>query len=146
MAISPNKARLKKLMGITDAVPRRLNVITVTATARILDADESGAFVLLTGGSPSTLTLPVPAAGLHYEVYIGSEQEHIVQAQSNVMQGNYRHNSATTTMTRIAVSNKGKLTLHSSGRAIGDRLQFWSDGTDWYVDGIVNNAVTQATI
>ena len=145
MAVTPNSARLKKLMGITNDVPHRMNTITVSGTTRTLEPSESGAIVFLAGGI-STITLPAPADGLYYEVYATTAVRHVVQAQTNVINGNYRHNSATTTMTRVAVTNQGKMTLHTSGRAIGDRLQFWSDGTNWWLDGIVNNELTVTTV
>ena len=144
MAVTPNKARLKKLMGITDT-PRRVEVVSIDSNTT-LAASQSGTIVFLGGGSATTLTLPAVEAGLHFEVYVTTEQQHVIAAQSNVMQGNYRHNTAATTIVRVAISDKGKLTLHSSGRAIGDRLLFWCDGTNWYVDGFVNNALTQGTV
>ena len=122
MAVTPNRQRLKKLMGITEEVPRRMNVISVTDATKVLSATDSGALVLMANASGiCTITLPAPDVGLHFEIY-----------------------AATTTMTRIAVVDKKSITLHSSGRAIGDRLEFWSDGTNWYVDGIVNNTLTLA--
>ena len=144
MAVSPNKARLRKLMGQTNT-PRRQQVISVTSNTTLKD-DQAGSIIFLGGGSATTLTLPAVSAGLHYEVYITTEEQHVIAAATNVMQGNYRHNSDATTMTRVAISNKGTLTLHSTGREIGDRLQFWCDGTNWYVDGIVNNLLGQGTV
>ena len=148
MAVTPNSARLKKLMGITNDVPHRVNTITLSGSGatKTLVASESGAIIFMGGSDASTLTLPAVADGLYFEVYVTSAFLHIIQAQDDVLQGNYRHNSALTTMTRVAIADKGKLTLHSSGRAIGDRLQFWCDGTNWWVDGIVNNALTEATL
>ena len=157
MAVTPNLARLKKLMAeITTDIAMtgaRLNgleqqtiSLTGSGATKQLEASDSGCVVFMSGSDPSTLTLPAVADGLRFTVYITSAQIHVIQAKSNVMQGNYRHNSATTTMTRVAIANKGKLTLHSSDRAIGDRLEFWCDGTNWYVDGIVNNALTEGTV
>ena len=113
---------------------------------KTLTADDSGAIVFMGGSDASTLTLPAPADGLYFEVFATTALSHIVQATDDILQGNYRHNSATTTMTRVLIEDKGKITLHASGRAVGDRLQFWCDGTNWWVDGIVNNAVTLATL
>tara|TARA_R110000851_G_scaffold91581_4_gene199905 strand:+ start:864 stop:1307 length:444 start_codon:yes stop_codon:yes gene_type:complete len=147
MAVTPNRQRLKKLMGITEEVPRRMNVISVTDATKVLSATDSGALVLMANASGiCTITLPAPDVGLHFEIYAATAQLHKIQTDSEatILQGNYRHNSATTTMTRIAVVDKKSITLHSSGRAIGDRLEFWSDGTNWYVDGIVNNTLTLA--
>jgi len=145
MAVTPNRQRLKKLMGITEEVPRRMNVISVTGATKVLSATDSGALVLMANaGGICTITLPAPDVGLHFEIYAATEQEHVIQATAAILQGNYRHNSATTTMTRVAITDKTSLTLHNSGRAIGDRLEFWSDGTNWYVDGIVNNVLTLA--
>jgi hypothetical protein len=124
--------------------PRRVEVVTVKSNTTLSET-QSGSIIFLGGASATTLTLPAIDAGLFFEVYITSEQEHVISAQTAVLQGNYRHNSATTTMTRVAIADKKTLTLHSSGRAIGDRLLFWCDGTNWYVDGIVNNTLTQGT-
>ncbi len=148
MAVSPNSARLRKLMKETVDIARNVQVISLTGAGatKTLAASESGAVILMGGSDESTLTLPPVTDGLWFKVFVTTEHEHVIQAQSDVMQGNYRHNSATTTMTRVAIADKGKLTLHSSGRAIGDTLEFYSDGTNWYVDGIVNNALTQATL
>jgi len=135
-------------MKTTKDIGRNVEVISLTGSGatKILVAGESGSIILLGGSDASTVTLPPVEDGLWFKIYVTSEAQHVVKAQSDVMQGNYRHNSATTTMTRIAISDKGKLTLHSSGRAIGDTLEFYCDGTNWYVDGIVNNALTQATL
>jgi hypothetical protein len=103
MAVTPNKARLKKLMGITDT-PRKLSVLNVSSDTT-LTAGQSGTMIFLGGGSATTLTLPAVESGLHFEVYITTEQQHVIAAQDTVLQGNYRHNSATTTCTRIAISN-----------------------------------------
>ena len=148
MAVTPNSARLKKLMGVTNEIPHRLNTITLSGTGatKTLVAAESGAIVFMGGSDASTLTLPAPEDGLYFTVYATTALSHIMVATDDIFQGNYRHNSATTTMTRVAIADKGKLTLHASGRAIGDRLQFWCDGTNWWVDGIVNNALTEETL
>ena len=147
MAVTPNRQRLKKLMGITEEVPRRMNVISVTDATKVLLATDSGALVLMANASGiCTITLPAPDVGLHFEIYAATEQAHKIQTDSEatILQGNYRHNSAGTTVLRVAVVDKKSITLDTSDRAIGDRLEFWSDGTNWYVDGIVNNALTLA--
>ncbi len=142
MAVTPNRQRLKKLMGITEEVPRRMNVISVTGATKVLSATDSGALVLMANaGGICTITLPAPDVGLHFEIYAATEQLHKIQTDSEatILQGNYRHNTNATTIVRVAVVDKKSITL-GSNKAIGDRLEFWSDGTNWYIDGIINDA------
>jgi len=128
-------------MGITEEVPRRMNVISVTDATKVLLATDSGALVLMANASGiCTITLPAPDVGLHFEIYAATAQLHKIQTDSEatILQGNYRHNTNGATIARIAVVNKKSITL-GSNKAIGDRLEFWSDGTNWYIDGIIND-------
>ena len=51
MAVTPNSARLKKLMGLTNDVPHRLNTITLSGSGatKTLVATESGAIIFMGG-------------------------------------------------------------------------------------------------
>ena len=139
--------KLQKDLLLNDTkLPKIITFDGTDSTTKYLTSADNNSMVILRGATATTLVLPDIEFGLHYEVYVGTAQVHAVQARTNVINGNYRHNSASTTTTRVAVSNKGKLTFHATNVSIGDRLYFWCDGTYWWVDGMVYNALTLATI
>ena len=123
---------------------RNREIISVgAAETKVLSANDSGALVLLGGAGVATATLPSVAKGLNFVFYATSAQIHVINGGASVIQGVYYHNNALTTMNRVAVANKSSLTLHASNPLIGDRLEFHSDGTNWYVYGVVNDTLTQ---
>lgn len=144
MAIQPNKKRLEKLMSKATQVPRSPNIITVTSNTT-LNSEQSGAVILLGGESATTLTLPPVQAGLWFKVFVTNTERHVIAAQTAVMQGNYRHNSAATTIVRVAISDKKTITMAASNRAVGETFEFFSDGVNWYVDGLTNTAIGLGT-
>lgn len=146
-ALIENLKRELQMNGATIVGNMRKTISLTGADAtQTLTADDNGAIIFMGGSNASEVTLPAVQDGLWFEVYMTTAHEHIVKAKTNVMQGNYRHNSNSTTMTRVAISNKGKLTINSSHAKIGDRLQFWCDGTNWHVDGITNNVLVLGTV
>lgn len=141
------KRELNMGQAVLKGAARQTITLSGSGATKVLTADDSGSIIFMGGSDASTLTLPAPEEGLNFEVYVTTEHQHIIQTTglAAVLQGNYRHNSAATTIVRVAITDGKKLTLHSSGRAKGDRLQFWCDGTNYHVDGIVNQALTVTT-
>jgi hypothetical protein len=109
-----------------------------------LTSEETGAVVLMGGSNTSTVTLPAVSAGLRYTFVASSAQNHLINGGASVIQGSYFHSANKGTVAHVAISNKVSLKLHDTNPAIGDHLEFWCDGTNWYVSGLVNNALTQA--
>jgi hypothetical protein len=141
-------ARIKSLINENTNQLKRRNeeIISVgAAETKVLTAADSGALVYLGGGGVATATLPAVAAGLNFRFYVTSAQVHIINGGASVIQGSYLHSSNKTggSSTHVAITNKSSLTLHSSHPAIGDFINLSCNGTNWYADGIVNNALTQ---
>ena len=118
--------------------------LTGASATKTLTADDSGAIVKMGGSNASTVTLPTVQAGLSFRFVATTAHAHIINGGATVIQGGYHHNSNGGTVARIAIVGKSTLTLHASFAAIADTLECWSDGTNWYVSGIVNDAISQA--
>jgi hypothetical protein len=124
---------------------KRETVACTTASATTLTAQQSGALVVLSGGSAATVTLPAVADGLHYEIFARTAQAHVVLAASAVIQGAIYDNANDSTdgaIDRQAVNNGMRITLANA--AVGDRLVLTSDGTNWYLHGWTNDTATVA--
>jgi len=118
--------------------------LTGAGATKTLTADDTGAIVKMGGSNASTVTLPAVSAGLKFRFVAVTAFAHVINGGSSVIEGGYHHNTNAATVARVAILNKSSLTLHASNFKIGDTLEFWSDGTSWYVSGIVNDVITQA--
>ena len=144
-ALIQNLKRELQMNGSTlkGAVKQVVTLSGADAT-KTLTADDSGAIVQMGGSNASTVTLPAVQAGLSFRFVATTAHAHIINGGATKMQGGYHHNTNASTIDRIAISNKSSLTLHNSNAAIGDTLECWCDGTNWYFSGIVNDVITQA--
>ena len=124
---------------------RQVISLTGTGATRTLTSDDSGAIVNMGGSDASTVTLPTPAAGISFRFVATTAVAHVINGGNSKIQGGYHHNTNAATIARVGISNKSALTLHNSNAAIGDTLEFWSDGTNWYVSGTVNDVITQTS-
>jgi len=124
----------------------KVEVVSLTGAGATttLTAENGGAIVKMGGSNASTVTLPTVAAGLKFRFVATTAHAHVITGGATVIQGGYHHNTNGATVARVAVTDKTTLTLHSSNPLIGDTLEMWSDGTNWYVSGIVNDVITQA--
>ena len=153
MATTPNAARLKKLMGGAAISPldigaptQRRKTISVNDTSRDLLESESGAMVFLGGAGIATVTLPAMGeAGVYFNFMTTDVLRHVINGGAGLLQGCIHHNTAATTIGRVAVTNGVSITMHVSSQAIGDRIRITSNGTNWYVEGLTNAAVGIAT-
>jgi len=118
--------------------------LTGAGATKTLTADDTGAIVKMGGSNASTVTLPSVSVGLKFRFVAVTAHAHVINGGASVIEGGYHHNTNAATVARVAILNKSSLTLHNSNSAIADTLEFWSDGTSWYVSGIVNDVITQA--
>ena len=102
--------------------------------------------VLIPSGEARTYILPDvgDSAGVHFTFIAGSEDSHVVKCYDvqNVLEGQIIYEGlagVTNTVGWQSISSEGKITLSNS--AIGDRMEFISDGTKWYVTGKTGNQV-----
>ena len=126
-------------------VAQQVITLSGAGATKTLEATDSGAIVQLGGSNLSTVTLPAVGAGLNFRfVATTASLAHKIDGGASVIQGGYHHNTNGATIARVAVVNKSSLALHSTNTMIGDTLDLWCDGTNWYVSGIVNAVITQA--
>jgi len=118
----------------------RRQLVTVDNGTVQLTQAQSGATVILGGSGVGTATLPAVAAGIWFNFMVVSVHQHVINGGASVMQGCIHHNTNGSTLARVAGANESSLTLHASNAAIGDSVRIVSDGTNWYVDGVVNDA------
>ena len=118
------------------------NVISVTGSDHNLEDIESGSVLVLTKAGATTVTLPTVARGLNFRVIMGSAQAHVIDGGSSVIEGDIIDCSNGTTLARTPVTNRSSIT--TANTAIGDHLDFQSDGTSWYVTGLLNDTPTLA--
>ena len=133
-------------MTISGAAQNQRVIAVGIAETKVLTSADSGAFVTLAGSGAgvATATLPAVASGLRFTFMATTAHVHIINGGASVIQGSYFHSANKGTVAHVAIANKTSLTLHASNPAIGDTLEFWCNGTNWYVTGLVNNAITQA--
>tara|TARA_R110002074_G_scaffold45569_3_gene117733 strand:+ start:214 stop:687 length:474 start_codon:yes stop_codon:yes gene_type:complete len=124
---------------------RQVVTLSGAGATETLSASDSGAIVNMGGSNASTVTLPAVGAGLSFRFVATTAHAHVINGGESVIEGGYHHNTNAATVARVAIVNKSALTLHNSNSAIADTLEFWSDGTSWYVSGIVNDVITQTS-
>jgi len=117
------------------------NVITTTAD-KTLTQEESGSVVFLDGSSTHDVTLPaVAAAGQWFRFVITN-----VTADVDIVQAAATEDFVGTISTGAggsdsAVSGDTKIIFdQSGGSVVGDFVEVWSDGSNWYVSGACDAA------
>jgi hypothetical protein len=123
---------------------QQIVTLSGSGATKTLTADDSGAIVEMGGSNASTVTLPAVEKGLYFRFVATTAHAHIINGGATSLEGGYHHNTNAATVARVAITNKSSLTLHNSNSAKGDTLEFWCNGTDWFVSGIVNDGITQA--
>jgi hypothetical protein len=114
--------------------------VTGTGTTKLLTQKDSGAVVLLGGADACTATLPPVAPGMNFTFYTTTEFRHVINGGDSVIQGCIHHNTNLATVARVAFTNASSITLHATNFKIGDKINVYCNGTNWYVDGLVNDA------
>lgn len=108
----------------------------VTAT-NVITAAESGKIFYLNAAGGFTSTLPAPEAGLRYRFIVKTAPTtaYIIttNAGANILYGTVNEITATA---GISVQAQDTLNFVASASLIGDWVEFTSDGTNWYVNGI----------
>jgi len=117
----------------------------VIATTTTLVLADSGA-VLAPTGAARTFTLPAvaTAAGFHVTFHAGSAHAHVINGGSSKIQGAIYHNTNGSTLARQEVVNRTSITLNAANPLVGDYFTIVGDGTNYYVYGWCNAAVTLA--
>jgi hypothetical protein len=117
------------------------NTEVVTAT-NVITAAESGKTFFLDAAAGFESTLPTAAAGLHLRFIVKtaptSNGYTITGAPADKIYGTVACSGAEATINGVTASAADNVILVHNQAAIGDLVEFFSDGTNWYVTGNVN--------
>lgn len=109
-------------------------VITLSAT-RQLKQSENGAFVILNSATAFTTTLPKPKKGLTFKFFVkvaASATGHVIAVGTGpIMYGKVSPSGAAAAST----ASKGRTNTQATS-TVGDGLEVWSDGTNWFADPV----------
>ena len=113
----------------------------VTAT-NVLTATESGKTLYLDAAAGFETTLPTAALGLNFKFVVKtaptSNGYTITGAPADKIFGTVACSGAEATINGVTASASDNVILVANQAAVGDLVEFSSDGTNWYVTGNVN--------
>tara|TARA_Y100000004_G_C8874022_1_gene394579 strand:+ start:196 stop:636 length:441 start_codon:yes stop_codon:yes gene_type:complete len=107
-----------------------------------LTQEQSGSIIIPTKAGAVTTTLPAVKKGLYFKFFSGSAQLHVINGGAAVIQGLIYDNTNANTLAHNDVSDATSITIANG--AVGDCLEFHCDGTNWYVEGRLNDTPTVA--
>jgi len=134
-----NSAKTSDVRELAEKVQKPSDTEAITA-ANTITAAESGTRFVMNTATARIQTLPSPAAGLEYWFYVGATEptgtHTVVTASSaNVIVGNVA--SPEDAAGHVAtVTDADTISLVASKAVHGDYAHVWSDGTNWYLDGM----------
>lgn len=113
----------------------------VTAT-NVITAEESGKTFYLSAAAGFVSTLPTAALGLKFRFIVKtaptSNGYTITGTPAAVIFGTVAANGAEATENGIAAASEDNVIFVANQALVGDYVDFESDGTNWYVSGMVN--------
>lgn len=122
----------------------------VVITTNVIEASENGKTFYLTLVGGFTSTLPAPALGLRFRfvVAVAPTTAYIIltNGSANIMYGHMLERAGGA---GVAGAARDTFNFVANQAIIGDWVEFWSDGTNWYYHGMVDvaagNTVAQAS-
>tara|TARA_R110002096_G_C14661910_1_gene728351 strand:+ start:34588 stop:35091 length:504 start_codon:yes stop_codon:yes gene_type:complete len=133
-------AIVRKKVGNDYAVVLPALASQVLTTTKAVTADESGTHFVLNTATAFVTTLPAPVAGMEFWFHIGATEpttSHTVvtDASANIIVGNLV--SPEDALGSVAtVTDADTISFIASKAVHGDFAHVWSDGTNWYLDGM----------
>ena len=126
MILQITLSNLKKVLNIGDA-------------SHQLTLADTGSFVVLSRAGATTLTLPAvgDSAGFHVHILFETAQNHVVNGGGAKIQGSILDNSNGATLDRVDLSNVSIISLINP--AAHDFIEIMGDGTNFYINGILND-------
>lgn len=139
ITLGPN-AVVRKKQGNDYAVMFPSIVTKVLTATKAIVAEESGTHFILNTVTAFVTTLPAPLAGMEFFFHIGAIEpttthKVVTNASADIIVGNI----ATTedALGSVAtVTDADAINFIASKAVHGDFAHVWSDGTNWYLDGM----------
>lgn len=117
--------------------------VEVVAATNVITAAESGKTFFLSLAGGFTSTLPAPAAGLRYSFIVKTAPTtaYIIttNAGANVLYGTVANNGAEAEANGIDIAAQDTINFVANQAKVGDTVDVVSDGTNWYVSGMVQD-------
>lgn len=146
-AVTSSAAELNIVDGVTATAAEinqhcdeSANVETVTTT-NVITAAESGKTFFLNAAGGFTSTLPAPAAGLRFRFIVKTAPttSYVIttNAGADVLYGQMLERAGTA---GVAGAARDTFNFVANQSIIGDWVEFYSDGTNWYYHGMVDIA------
>lgn len=115
----------------------------VLTEAEVLTAADSGKILQLSAATGFQITLPAVAAGLRFTMIGGplevTGSNHTII--SNAAETNNMFGAVSAGGIVVLIDTHDTLTLVADKWLAGDWLEFWSDGVNWYVSGVMGVTV-----
>lgn len=102
--------------------------------AKTLTIEDSGKCFALKAAAGVAITLPAVTAGASYRFVVGlafATTAWTITSATNVIQGTVIVNGAS-----VLGSNENTISFVETAENLGDFVDLWSDGTNWYVSGV----------
>lgn len=134
-----NTADVADVRSLAERVQKPSVTESITA-ANTITASESGTRYVLNVAAAKIQTLPAPAAGLEFWFYIGATEPTgthtvVTNSSANIIVGNVC--SAEDAAGSVATVTDGDTISFVANKAVhGDFVHVWSDGTNWYLNGM----------
>ena len=136
------------LVSISNDELRQVLQTQVLSAATTLSAADSSKVFTLNAAAGAQITLPAvaDAAGQNYRFIVGAlfaTTAWTIRAASAVIQGGAIVNSAL-----VSSANRNLITFAHAADTVGDFVELYSDGTNWYVSGLgtAAGAITFTTV
>jgi hypothetical protein len=130
------------LSGGTTISGALVDNVEVVAATNVITAAESGKTFFLNVATGFESTLPTAAAGLHFRFIVAtaptSNGYTITGSPADKIFGTVACSGAEDTINGVTADAADNVILVHNEAKIGDLVEFYSDGTNWYVTGNVN--------
>lgn len=127
--------------NIAKQVSDSTKLAQVLTAAKTLSRDDSWKTLYLTLAGGFTVTLPLPYLGLRFRFIVATAPTtaYIIKtnATANIMYGMTEERAGTA---GVAGAAKNTFNFVANVAIIGDWVEFYSDGTNWYYHGMVDVA------
>lgn len=114
---------------------------SVLTTTKTVTAAETKTHFILNTVTAFVTTLPLPAAGLEYWFHIGATEpttSHTVvtNGSADIIAGNLASPDVDGASDVVTAADADSINFIASKALHGDFAHVWSDGTNWYLDGM----------
>ena len=119
--------------GVKDRVVSLTGATTLTET-------QSGSQLVLNLAGGFTTTLPKPKSGLKYRFTVGinptTSYYVVTDGGDNIFYGSIQESETDSTEDGPTAAGADSIEFTAAAAVPGDYVEVWSDGTNWYIDGM----------